>query len=144
MKRIIKLTENNIHRIIKESIESILNETNRHSFNNQPMFPDNEELPQDLSKPSSRNFIKKYGNYRLTNNNTTFDYQELQEINKCLETLFTILERFSNSENKWIQSFYNKLANRGITQESVSRIINNVKKHLEKDKTVANHFNWSM
>lgn len=144
MERINRLTENNIHRIVKESIKSVLSETNRHSFNNQPMFPDNEELPQDLSSPSSRNFVRKYGNYRLTNNNTAFDYQELQEINNCLETLFNILARFSNSENKWIQSFFNKLANRGITQESVSQIIKNVRKHLEKDKTVANHFNWSM
>ena len=143
MKRINRLTENSIHRIVKESIRSVLNEANSHSFNNQPMFPGNEELPQEIT-PSSRNFIKKYGNYRLTDNNTAFEYQELQEIDKCLWALFTVLERFSNSENKLIQTFFNKLANRGITQESVSQIINIVNKHLEKDKTVAGHFNWSM
>ena len=63
---------------------------------------------------------------------TYFDYQELQEIQKCLEGLFTILERFSNSEHKWIQLFFNRLANRGITQESVSQIINIVNQHLKK------------
>lgn len=144
MKKTIRLTEGDVHRIIKESIKGVLNETNKNSFNNQPMFPNDKELPQDLSHPSSRNFMKQYGNYRLSNNNTAFDYQELQEIHKCLEGLFTILERFSNSEHQWIQVFFNKLANRGITQESVSQIINIVNQHLKKDKTVANHFNWSM
>ena len=142
-KQIVRLTESDLHRIVKESIKSALNETDKHSFNNQPMFPTNKELPQSLS-PSSRNFIKQYGNHRLTDNNTAFDYQELQEIHKCLEALFTILERFSNSEHKWVQYFFDKLADRGVTQESVSQIINIVNKHLKKDETVANHFNWSM
>lgn len=59
MKKIIRLTEGDVHRIIKESIKGVLNETNKNSFNNQPMFPNDKELPQDLSHPSSRNFMKQ-------------------------------------------------------------------------------------
>lgn len=32
MKKIIRLTEGDIHRIIKESIKGVLNETNKNSF----------------------------------------------------------------------------------------------------------------
>ncbi len=141
-----------IMREIAKTVKSHINETeiankqetNKHSFNNQPMLPNDKELPKNLSSQSSRNFVKQYGNHRLTDNNTKFDYQELEKIYKCLDALLSIFYRFENNEHPWIKSFFNRLAKKGITQEFVVQIRNIVDKHLKKDKTVADHFNRSM
>lgn len=46
-KRLIRLTESDLHRIVKESVDAVMANLNRHNSKPEPPVEDKEEIPKD-------------------------------------------------------------------------------------------------
>jgi hypothetical protein len=90
MKKIIRLTENDLHRIVKESVKKIISETNlsnRQIKNITGIYDDDElnaacmsEEAEDIGSNIAKDICNKYGFHSIYDKNAVLDFGFLKDL----------------------------------------------------------------